>query len=132
VAETQEGRDPGATTGTAEEIRRRTHDFRTRAERAYARRGRAFHVLWVVVAVALLVAGLAMMVLPGPAVVVVPVALAMLSVQFSWAGRLVDAGLDRGSALTSWVSRSRWRSALLVLLAALALALAVVAAVLLA
>jgi hypothetical protein len=132
VAETPERHDEGGVAGTAEEIKRRTQDFRTRAERAYARRGRLLHVLWVVAAVALLLAGLAMTVLPGPAIVVVPIALAMLSVQFSWAGRLVDTGLDRGSALASWVARARWRSALFVLLAGVGVAFAVVAAVRLA
>ena len=36
---------------------------------------------------ALLVAGLAMLVLPGPAVVVIPAALAILAVEFLWARR---------------------------------------------
>jgi len=35
----------------------------------------------------LLVAGLAMLVLPGPAVVVIPAALAILAVEFLWARR---------------------------------------------
>ena len=36
---------------------------------------------------ALLVAGVAMLVLPGPAVVVIPAALAILAIEFLWARR---------------------------------------------
>jgi len=36
---------------------------------------------------ALLIAGVAMLVLPGPAVVVIPAALAILAVEFLWARR---------------------------------------------
>jgi tellurite resistance protein TerC len=36
---------------------------------------------------ALLIAGLAMLVLPGPAVVVIPAALAILALEFLWARR---------------------------------------------
>jgi uncharacterized protein (TIGR02611 family) len=38
---------------------------------------------------AMLIAGLAMLVLPGPAVVVIPAALAILAVEFGWARRLL-------------------------------------------
>lgn len=37
-----------------------------------------------------LLAGLAMIVLPGPAVVVIPAALAILAVEFMWARRWLD------------------------------------------
>ncbi len=38
--------------------------------------------------------GLALIVLPGPAVVVVPVGLAILATEFAWARRLIDRGSD--------------------------------------
>ncbi len=44
--------------------------------------------------------GLALVVLPGPAVVVVPLGLAILATEFAWARRLVKRGGD------IW---SRWR-----------------------
>ncbi len=49
--------------------------------------------------------GLALIVLPGPAVVVVPVGLALLATEFAWARRLVRrGGVFWGHA------RRRWRS----------------------
>jgi hypothetical protein len=39
---------------------------------------------------ALLIAGVAMLVLPGPAVVVIPAALAILAVEFRWARRWLN------------------------------------------
>jgi hypothetical protein len=44
-------------------------------------------VLVAVLGGALLLAGVAMLVLPGPAVVVIPAALAILAVEFLWARR---------------------------------------------
>ena len=41
----------------------------------------------------LLLGGVAMMVLPGPAFLVIPIGLAMLSLEFCWAGRLLDKSL---------------------------------------
>jgi uncharacterized protein (TIGR02611 family) len=39
--------------------------------------------------------GLALMVLPGPAFLVIPAGLAILSTEFSWAQRLKDRGEER-------------------------------------
>jgi hypothetical protein len=47
--------------------------------------------------------GLALVVLPGPAVVVVPLGLAILATEFAWARRLVRRG---GVA---WRNARRWR-----------------------
>jgi uncharacterized protein (TIGR02611 family) len=41
----------------------------------------------------LLVGGVAMLLLPGPAFVVIPIGLALLSLEFCWAGRLLDKSL---------------------------------------
>jgi tellurite resistance protein TerC len=43
--------------------------------------------LVAIVGGALLIAGVAMLVLPGPAIVVIPAALAILAVEFLWARR---------------------------------------------
>ena len=43
-----------------------------------------------VVGFTVLSVGIAMMVLPGPAVVVIPLGLAILATQFVWARRLLD------------------------------------------
>lgn len=59
----------------------------------YAEKPRAIRWLLVAAGFTLLLAGVAMMVLPGPAFVVIPIGLALLSLQFSWAGRLLDRSL---------------------------------------
>ena len=43
----------------------------------------------IVVGFTVLLIGVAMLVLPGPAVVVVPIGLAILATEFVWAGRLL-------------------------------------------
>lgn len=72
---------------------------RIEAERErYETRPRAFRVLWVIAGAILVAAGLAMVVFPGPAFVVIPIGLAMLSLEFAWAQRLLDKGLEGGRA----------------------------------
>jgi uncharacterized protein (TIGR02611 family) len=63
---------------------------------AYQRRGNAYRVAWVTAGVIVVVAGLVMVVFPGPALVVIPIGLAMLSLEFVWAERLLDTTLERG------------------------------------
>ncbi len=55
---------------------------------------------------ALLLAGIAMVVLPGPAFVVIPVALATLAVEFVWARRWLAWLRERLKALAPNKSRS--------------------------
>ena len=50
-------------------------------------------VAFVLAGLTLLLTGVAMMVLPGPAFVVIPIGLALLSLEFCWAGRLLDKSL---------------------------------------
>ena len=46
--------------------------------------------------VAVLVVGVAMLALPGPAFVVIPIGLAILSLEFAWAERLLERALIKG------------------------------------
>jgi uncharacterized protein (TIGR02611 family) len=48
---------------------------------------------FVVLGVLLVLGGTAMLVLPGPAFVVIPIGLAILSLEFAWAGHLLDKSL---------------------------------------
>ena len=50
---------------------------------------------------ALLIAGVAMLVLPGPAVVVIPAALAILAVEFLWARRWLAWLRERYKTISS-------------------------------
>ena len=53
-------------------------------------------VLYIVVGFTLLAAGVAMLVLPGPAFVVIPIGLALLSLEFAWAENLLDRAIEQG------------------------------------
>jgi tellurite resistance protein TerC len=50
----------------------------------------AKRIIKVVVGFTILLIGLAMTVLPGPAIVVIPAGLAILATEFLWARRLLD------------------------------------------
>lgn len=67
---------------------------RVRKRRAqHRRRGRVYRSLVVLAGFLLVLAGIAMLALPGPAFVVIPVGLAILSLEFAWAERLLDRSL---------------------------------------
>jgi tellurite resistance protein TerC len=53
-----------------------------------------------------LLIGIAMIVLPGPAVVVIPAGLAILALEFAWAKRLLVEVKERGSGLLRWPRRN--------------------------
>lgn len=67
------------------------------ARQIYERHGTVFRALWIVVATIIVLGGLALTVLPGPATVVVPFGLVMLAVVFGWARKLLLDGVDQGS-----------------------------------
>jgi len=51
--------------------------------------------LYVVVGVTVLLGGIVMLVAPGPAFVLIPVGLAILSLEFAWAERLLERSLEQ-------------------------------------
>jgi uncharacterized protein (TIGR02611 family) len=70
---------------------------RLEAQRARHReRPLVVRVLYIGVGFTLLAAGLAMLILPGPAFVVIPIGLALLSLEFAWAERLLAHALRQG------------------------------------
>jgi uncharacterized protein (TIGR02611 family) len=58
-------------------------------------RGRLFRLGFAVVGTLVLVGGLVMLVTPGPAFVLIPIGLAMLSLEFVWAERLLEKSLEQ-------------------------------------
>jgi len=67
---------------------------RVRARRAeFKQRGRLYRGAFMVAGFVLVLGGLAMMLLPGPAFVVIPIGLAILSLEFVWAEKLLDRSL---------------------------------------
>lgn len=73
---------------------RRLHAHRER----YQERSFIYRALFTAAGFTVLLAGLAMVVFPGPALIVIPVGLAMLSLQFAWAGTLLEKALERAAA----------------------------------
>ena len=62
----------------------------------HRRRPLVVRVLYIVVGFTLLLGGVAMLVLPGPAFLVIPIGLALLSLEFAWAERLLEHALEQG------------------------------------
>jgi tellurite resistance protein TerC len=54
-----------------------------------------------------LAVGVAMIVLPGPAVVVIPVGLGILGLEFAWARRWLRKVKERGTTLVDSLKRTR-------------------------
>jgi uncharacterized protein (TIGR02611 family) len=77
---------------------RRTLDLAARSVR-HARR-----LVVLVIGLTVLAIGIAMIVLPGPAFIVIPIGLAILGTEFVWARRLLQHLKDTGSGL---VNRAR-------------------------
>lgn len=73
-------------------IIRRLEEQRTR----HRQRPFIVRVLYILVGFTLLLGGVGMLVLPGPAFVVIPIGLAILSLEFVWAEALLDRALEQG------------------------------------
>ena len=59
----------------------------------------ARRLIVLVIGITVLAVGIALLVLPGPAFVVIPIGLAILGTEFVWARRLLHNLKERGSAL---------------------------------
>lgn len=60
-----------------------------------------------VVGFTVLAVGVAMIVLPGPAFIVIPVGLGILSIEFAWARRWLRKVKERGSSLVDAIKNGR-------------------------
>jgi uncharacterized protein (TIGR02611 family) len=58
-------------------------------------RGRLYRMAFTVAGTFVTLAGVAMLALPGPAFVVIPLGLTMLAMEFAWAERALQHALDR-------------------------------------
>jgi uncharacterized protein (TIGR02611 family) len=65
-------------------------------QQQHRQRGRIYRGLFVVAGLVVLAAGIAMLALPGPAFVVIPIGLAILSLEFAWAEHLLERALVKG------------------------------------
>lgn len=75
----------------------------------------ARRVVVAVVGGTIVLVGLALLVLPGPAMVVIPLGLAVLALEFAWARRWLHRARDAAEygygQASSWVGRRRGRGA---------------------
>src|SRR5688572_13561329 len=62
----------------------------------HRQRGFLVRMLYTILGFTVLIAGLLMLVLPGPALIVIPVGLALLSLEFVWAEGLLERALVHG------------------------------------
>ena len=100
------------------EARRATHRERSRMYRI------AFGILGMLI----LLGGVVMLVTPGPAFVLIPIGLAMLSLEFVWAERLLERSLEQAQiAQEKAVQTTRTQRILGVIAGLLALAACVLA-----
>jgi uncharacterized protein (TIGR02611 family) len=72
----------------------------------HRQRARLYRVVFAVAGLGVLLAGIAMLVLPGPGLLVTGAGLAMLALEFAWAERLLSRVVARTALPTS---RSSWR-----------------------
>ena len=94
-------------------------------------RGRIYRAAFAVGGLTVLLAGLAMLVLPGPALVVIPIGLAILSLEFVWAERTLDTALEKADAAKRKAAEaSRTQKILSGVATALAFGAAIAAAIL--
>ena len=77
--------------------RRFIEALQDRRER-HKQRGRMYRALFVIAGVIVTACGLAMLVLPGPALAVIPLGLFMLAMEFAWAERLLHRAVERAEA----------------------------------
>jgi tellurite resistance protein TerC len=78
---------------------------------------RALHITYrwakrlaiAVVGGSVVLVGIAMIVLPGPAIVVIPMGLGILSLEFAWAKRWLDTIKARTSSVANSLRNGRWK-----------------------
>jgi uncharacterized protein (TIGR02611 family) len=93
---------------------------------AHLRRNRFYRIGFAIVGATVTLVGLAMLVTPGPAFVVIPIGLAMLALEFTWAERMLDRALDQADVAARKAAET---TRLQRILGAVAAVLAVAAAV---
>jgi uncharacterized protein (TIGR02611 family) len=92
----------------------------------HLQRGRVYRVLFIIAGVIVTLAGIAMLALPGPAFVVIPIGLAMLAMEFAWAERVLEKALDHADRAQATAKQA---STTQKVLTAVAVTLAVLAAI---
>jgi uncharacterized protein (TIGR02611 family) len=82
-------------------------------------RSRVYRIGFGVVGAAVLVGGVVMLVTPGPAFVLIPIGLAMLSLEFVWAERLLEKSLEQAQVAQQKAAQTTRTQRVLVAIATL-------------
>jgi uncharacterized protein (TIGR02611 family) len=61
----------------------------------HVQKGTFYRIVFAVAGVIVTLAGVAMLIAPGPAFVIIPIGLAMLALEFAWAERALDHALEK-------------------------------------
>ena len=84
-----------AESGSPPEHRLSLSEKLARRRERHIQRSMAYRVLFVIVAFAILIGGIALVPLPGPGWAIVFIGLGMLALEFEWAENLMERILDR-------------------------------------
>jgi uncharacterized protein (TIGR02611 family) len=95
----------------------------------YQERGRLYRAGFTAVGVLVTLAGVVMLVTPGPAFVIIPIGLAMLAMEFAWAERALEKALLQAEKAQASAKEASTLSKVLSGLAVVLVVAAVVAAV---
>jgi uncharacterized protein (TIGR02611 family) len=104
--------------------------IRERRER-HLERNRVLRIGFAVFGFVVVLAGLAMLVLPGPGLLVIAIGLGILALEFAWAERLLERTVDRMEEAADTVKKASRTQQLLLAAAAAAVSVGVVVAVVL-
>jgi uncharacterized protein (TIGR02611 family) len=105
---------------------------RLEARRAtHHQRSRIYRIGYAVLGTLILVAGVVMLVTPGPAFVLIPIGLAMLALEFKWAEELLERSLEQAQIAQERAAQTTRTQRVLGVLAGLAAVAAGVTAILL-
>jgi uncharacterized protein (TIGR02611 family) len=121
------GREPGPDREDIPDLIRKLREKRVE----HRKRGRTYRIVYAAAGFTVTLIGLAMFVTPGPALVVIPIGLAMLALEFAWAERMLHKALEQADiAKQKAEEASRTQKILGGVATALAIAAFVVAAIL--
>ena len=94
----------------------------------HAERGLVYRLAFGIAGLVVLVAGLIMLVTPGPAFVLIPIGLAMLSMEFAWAAVALDKALEQAQIAQEKAAQTSMRQRIFGIVAGLLAAGAALAA----
>jgi uncharacterized protein (TIGR02611 family) len=120
--EAARGGEPGSEATRAQRMKERLAERRE----AHAQRSRMYRIGFAIAGATVTLVGIAMLVTPGPAFVVIPIGLAMLALEFAWAERWLDRALDQADIAARKAAETTRAQRIL---GAIATALAIAAAV---